>query len=213
MGALEGGFAAALLFLAPGFVAAWVLGSLTADKEFSELQRIVQALVFSVFIQPLTASASWVALKLGQVWLLGEWTTNVEFGWSIAIALVLGLVFATLVNSDLLFSVLRKLRVTGQTSRPSVWYSAFRDHTETYAVIQLVDDRRLYGWVSEWPSIPGKGHLKLDCVSWLEFDGSDVRQVELPESAFILLDAGQIKWVEFLPKQEPSAATREGVEQ
>ena len=40
-----------LKLLAPGFIAAWVLYGLTADRDWSDLQRVIQALIFSIFIQ------------------------------------------------------------------------------------------------------------------------------------------------------------------
>lgn len=196
----DGAISEALLFLAPGFVSAWVLFALTADRELSDLQRVIQALIFSVLVGGIVAVIAAILSLLSMVFAIGDWTKKVEFAWSIFTAGVFGLGLAWLVNSDKLYALLRRLGLTGQSSRPSVWYSCFRDNPETYAVLHLHDDRRVFGWVSEWPSLAGKGHIRLDRVSWLSGDAVNQVESSLPESVFLMVDVTQIKWVEFLPK-------------
>lgn len=191
---------AALQFLAPGFVAAWVLFALTADRKLSDFQRVVQALIFSVFIKLATTAFAGLLFLLSNFISIGEWSSDVEFFWSVIFALGFGVLLSWLLKTDRLYGFLRVRRITSQTSRPSVWYSCFCDHPETYVVLQLVDERRIQGWPSEWPSIPGEGHIRLDRAVWLEVHDSVQKEIPLPEGDFILINSSEIKWVEFQPR-------------
>jgi hypothetical protein len=201
----------ALQFLAPGFVAAWVLFALTADRKLSDFQRVVQALIFSVFIKVAVSVVEGVCAFFSQWIHLGSWTADVEFAWSVGGGLVFGLLLSWLLATDRLHSLLRKSKVTTQTSRPSVWYSCFCDHPETYVVLQLADDRRIQGWPSEWPSIPGEGHIRLDRAVWLVVEGRNQQEVPMPEGNFIMINSAEIRWIEFQPKpiQLPAADMRD----
>lgn len=191
----------ALQFLAPGFVAAWVLFSLTADRKLTDFQRVVQALIFSVFVKLVVDGLSWLFEWAGGYWPIGTWTQKIEFAWSVGIAIVFGGVLAHLLKTDRLYMLLRHWKVTSQTSRPSVWYSSFCDHPETYVVLQLKDDRRIHGWPREWPSMPGEGHLRLENAAWLSVDADGSQVVsELPVGCFVMVDTSEVKWVEFQPR-------------
>jgi hypothetical protein len=58
-----------LTFLLPGFVSAAVFYSFTSHPKPSEFERVVQALIFTIFVQALVgvarASALWVGSLLG----------------------------------------------------------------------------------------------------------------------------------------------------
>ena len=190
-----------LKLLAPGFIAAWVLYGLTADRDWSDLQRVIQALIFSIFIQVILGLLHESCLYVGRWHSIGEWSRATELASSVALALLFGLLLAWLVNTDRLYQSLRRLGVTNQTSRPSVWYSAFKDHQDTYVVLELQDGRRIQGWPSEWPSLPGKGHIKLEDPIWLQVEENG-KQKEIPVSGstFILFSVPDIRWIEFQPR-------------
>ena len=195
-----------LKLLAPGFIAAWVLYGLTADRDWSDLQRVIQALYFSIFIQVFLGLLHQGCLSVGRWHSVAEWNRATELAASVVLALLFGLLLAWLVNTDRLYHSLRKLGVTNQTSRPSVWYSAFKDHQDTYVVLELQDGRRIQGWPSEWPSLPGKGHIKLEDPIWLQIE-EDGRQKQIPVSGstFILFSVPDVRWIEFQPKTSANA--------
>jgi hypothetical protein len=175
-----------------------VLFSLTADRKLTDFQRVVQALIFSVLVKVAVDALSWVFIKVGTYWAVGQWSQDVEFAWSVVLAAIFGGVLAYLLKTDMLYSFLRSVGVTSQTSRPSVWYSCFCDHPETYVVLQFKDDRRIQGWPREWPSVVGEGHLRLDNAAWLAVNADGKQEVrELPSGSFVMVDVAEIKWSSF----------------
>jgi len=110
----------ALRLLTPGFIAAWVLASLTVDGKKSDLQRIIQALIFSVFVQILLVPTRDIALWFGRnFFAIADWSSVVALAWSVMLGVFIGCFFTWLVDSDCLYSLLRKMRITKQSSRPS----------------------------------------------------------------------------------------------
>lgn len=206
---MDGAVFDVLRFLAPGFIAAWVLFGLTAERRLSDLQRIVQALIFSIFVKLVVGGIAWLLTEFWRWRNFGPWNYSIELAWSVVVALVLGFVLSWLVNTDRLYVLLRRVRITTQTSRPSVWYSAFSDHQDTYVVLQLRDDRRVQGWPAEWPSVVGEGHIKLEDPVWLSM--VDGKQIETPllGSAFILFPIEDIRWIEFQPRDSSAVPAAE----
>lgn len=201
-----------LRVLAPGFIAAWILAALTVDRKQSELQKVVQALIFSFIAQALLITIKFLLEFVGRKVALGEWNPSVELVWSLISGCLLGVLLAGIVNSDRLFRVLRFLRLTKQTARPSVWYSAFSDHP-AYVVLHVSDGRRIFGWPIEWPSVSGEGYIRLSEASWLtsDDDGSP-KTVELESDEFVLVRVSDVVYIEFLKPEisVPPAATSIG---
>lgn len=186
----------ALRLLCPGFVAAWVLASLTVDGKKSDLQRVIQALIFSVFVQILLFPTKYIALWLGTIFpAAARWSPPVELAWSVVLGLLIGCVSAWLVDSDKLYALLRKAGITKQSSRPSVWYSAFNNFPR-YVVLHLEDGRRIYGWPDEWSSRYPHGHVRLIDAAWLNVDKNDL--VDLSASELILIRVKDVRIVEFI---------------
>ena len=82
----------------------------------------------------------------------------VGIAWSLALAVLLGVVIAWIANTDQLHSRLRKLGLTRQTSFSSEWYGAL-SQSRGYLVLHLTGERRLYGWAVEWPNTPEHGNF------------------------------------------------------
>ncbi|MCF7507299.1 DUF6338 family protein [Vibrio sp. L3-7] len=185
-----------LQYLLPGFVAAWMFYSLTSYPKPSQFERIVQALIFTIFIQAIVKSMEISVSYLktqGFDLLLPE-----QFGLvgSVTTALVLGFLFVFFANNDYLHGLLRKANITRETSYPSEWFGAFLKDI-TYVVLHLEDERRLYGWPKEWPSEPTSGYFVITDPTWLNEDGSEI---SIPGVKHILIDANDVKWVEFMEK-------------
>ena len=120
-----------LTFLLPGFVAAALFHSLRAHAKPGAFERVIQALIFTTAIkaitEPLAGSKNW------------------EPGLSFAIAVVLALMVAYVLNNDLMHKFFRSLGITRETSYPTEWYSSFSRHEKCYVVLHLKGQRRLYG--------------------------------------------------------------------
>ncbi|MNJ58228.1 hypothetical protein D3C77_538520 [compost metagenome] len=91
--------------------------------------------------------------------------------------------------------MLRNAKFTSKTSYPNEWYSAFSQH-KRFVVLNLVDERRIYGWPLEWPTEPTQGQFVIHEPAWLADDGSEI---PMPAELFVI-DVTKVEWVEFTPK-------------
>lgn len=129
-----------LQYLLPGFVSAWVFYSLTSYPKPSQFERVVQALIFTIFIQAIV-----VVVEFSVRWLCATYEiTGVpdKFGLvgSVVTAILLGVAFAGFANNDLLHKCLRRCLITRETSYPSEWFGAFLQDV-TFVVLHLNDER------------------------------------------------------------------------
>lgn len=188
-------FIALLQYLLPGFVAAWVFYSFTSFPKPSQFERVVQALIFTIFVQVFVFIIRNGLFYIGDTWPIFTWTEHSNLLWSIISAILIGILFSSFANSDKIHKKLRTWGITKETSYPSEWFGAFLKNI-TYVVLHLDGARRLYGWPIEWPSEPEKGHFVLVQASWLTEDG----QVELTGVDSIMVDVKEVKMVEFMKK-------------
>lgn len=195
-----------LNYLLPGFIAAWVFYSLTAYPKPSQFERIVQAFIFTIFIRFFVVCINWLSILFGKyIFTIGEWNNDVSLGFSVILAIILGLSFARYANNDKIHALLRYMKYTQETSFPSEWYGGFSKN-KTYVVLHLKDGRRIYGWPEEWPSQPNTGHFSLAEAEWLEEDDGE-KNIIIPLEGVdsILIPAEEVKFVEFMkiiPKNE-----------
>lgn len=196
MGSVTSNIISILQFLLPGFVAAWIFYSLTSYPKPSQFERVVQALIFTLFIQALVSIAKYGLLTIGGYWSIGSWTESSSLIASIIIAIVFGVVFSYFANNDKIHKYLRDKGITRETSFPSEWFGSFLNNV-TFIVLHFNDERRLYGWPIEWPSEPKSGHFLIADPSWIEEGGKEKRITGVNN---ILVDVNDVKWVEFLEK-------------
>ena len=181
-------------FLLPGFLAAWIFYGLTSHPKPSQFERAVQALIFTFIIQVLVTPLHWLLETMGDFIALREWDSASEGFASMCLAILLGIVLAYFTNNDSFHKQLRKKGFTTRTSHPSEWFYVF-SKTITFIILHLKDGRRLYGWPKEWPIEPGRGQFYIMLPSWILENG---KQLDLPELDGILIDAKDVRWVEFL---------------
>ena len=177
-----------LKFLLPGFIAAAVFYSLTSHPKPDAFNRVILALIFTVIGQAITE------ILLAERPYFESW----ELALVVLVAVILGLGTALVSNSDSVHGILRRLRITRETSYPSEWYSSFSRHSDCYVVLHLKGERRLYGWPEEWPSHPEQGHFRISEAEWL----LDVEEEPIPTTAVsaILIPVGEVEMVEFLER-------------
>lgn len=199
-----------LWFLLPGFVAAWIFLGLTRHPKLSEFEQVVQALIFTAFAQGAVIIIEWIAFTIGRSYSLGMWTDNVKLVWSVGVAVAIGVVFAWLANHDVWHSLFRVLRITKQSGYPSEWVRAFAKRGRTFVVLHLSGERRLMGWVEEWPVEPPKGHLSVEKARWVTDDTS----IPLKGVSHILVPASEVTFVEFMdrPSSDSDRANLEGTD-
>jgi len=182
---------ALLQFLLPGFLAAWAFYGLTSHPKPAQFERVVEALIFAIPVRALVALVKVMAIWLGQWKTFGQWSADSELWASIPAATVAGIGMACLTNHDDLHKLLRRLGLSQRSVHPH-WHGALA-HYPTYVVLHLKDDRRLYGWPERWPSDPSKGHFYIVAPVWL----TDEKPVPLSGLDGVLIDACDVKWIEF----------------
>ena len=183
-----------LSYLLPGFVAAWIFYGLTSYPKPSQFERVIQALIFTALIQGSVWLFKKGALLIGEnFFTMGTWTTEAAFISSLVLAGLLGLLSSAFANNDRIHKILRTWRITFENSFASEWFSAFA-RRETYVVLHLKGERRLYGWPQEWPTDPNTGHFLITEAEWLL--EHDVVTLENVES--ILIPVSEVEMVEFM---------------
>ena len=132
-------FVTLLQYLLPGFVAAWVFHSFTSFPKPSQFERVVQALIFTVFVQALVYVVKEALFFVGEKWPLFAWGVNSNLLWSMISAILLGIVFSYFANNDKVHKQLRKWGITSNSRRP--WLGC-----EFWEISQQEDGRRRREW-------------------------------------------------------------------
>jgi len=184
-------------FLLPGFITSFLFYSLTSFPKKSEFEAVVIALIYTVIINTIVKLLEWIFIAIGNVFSIGEWDQLSITIWSIILALTIGLLWSRLYNNDTIHKILRKRKVTIQSSYPSEWYGTFSE-TKKYVILNLKDDRRIMGWPIEWPNYPDKGHFVLENAKWLVDKDGNVTEIPLETIEKIMINADNVEIVEFL---------------
>jgi hypothetical protein len=188
---------ALLAFLLPGFLVAWVFYALTSHQKPAQTERIIQALIFTLFVRAVITIER-TALEFVGKWItIGRWNSDSELIASLISALLIGYFAAYVINQDLFHKYLREKGISRRSAHPSEWCGVLSRHP-LFVILNLKDERRLYGWPESWPSDPEKGHFFIVLASWL--DGEDV--IELSEAEGLLVDVKDIKFIEFVKAPE-----------
>ena len=191
-----------LNFLLPGFITSFLFYSLTSFPKKSTFESVVLALIYTVIINLIVDVMGLAFLAIGEnLFAIAQWSGTIKILWSIILALLLGLLLTFLYNNDKLHKLLRKFRITNQTSYPTEWYGTFSE-TKLYVVLHFIDGRRIMGWPLEWPSSPKNGHFILEDAIWLEKTGDEEKIIELKNVQKIMLDASNINMVELVKDTE-----------
>lgn len=185
-----------LVFLLPGFVAAAVFYSLTSYPKPNEFGQVIQALIF-------TSVGQSIAWTLHQFWGPdASWSIGLEALVPLLSAVIFALIVVYLSNNDIAHSLFRRIRFTRENSYPSEWHASFARNPDCYVILNLKDDRRLFGWPQEWPSRPGQGHFRIIEAEWLTPDEDDSASEEGAEIFAIVVSVEDIAMVDLLrPKR------------
>lgn len=176
-------------YLLPGFITAWIFYGLTAHRKDSSFERVIQALIFTGFVQAIVYVIESGSLMIGSHFIvIGEWQQSISFVVSVLVAIFLGLIFSAFANTSYLHEHRWAQWIkTKKTSHPSEWYSAFKREDPGYLKLVLKDKRILYGWNTEWPDHPDQGHFVIHNPEWVKDDGerepiSEASKIVMPVS-------------------------------
>ena len=173
------------LFVMPGFVMAGVFYGLTSRPKPSQFERVVQALVFTFIIQ--------LFVKL-----TAEWHKFDESLTAFVLALVFGVAWAALTNSNYLRKKFTGVGAATLMPYPSKWQKILSGKA-TYVTLHFNDGRRLYGWPKEWPGDSDLGHFYIMQPAWLQ---TDKPPIELAAVDGILVNTRDVCWIEFVKLEE-----------
>jgi hypothetical protein len=201
---------AVLFILLPGFLAAYILQSLATRPKQSDLERVVEALIFSLLIYfvsilivgrslPLSwhvvkDSAGTATYAVGTVW----WKL---FLITVVLPVAMGTGIAWLVEHDLLLRMLRWCKLTERTSRSSTWIDVMTD-INSVAQVELSDGRKVMGWITYYSVDPEDCSLFLEEAAWVDESGNATVPIQGP-GILLTRDAG-IRSVMFLDEQSYS---------
>lgn len=198
-----------IFYLLPGFIAAWVFHGFTGYQRSAPFERVVHALILTVIIQVMVFVARETLFVIGAKSAWGTWTEDVALAWSVGLAFIVGLGLAFGANNDLPHRWLRRdspgLRLTTSTAQPSEWFGAFSAN-HGYVTLHFHDGRRLFGWPTEWPDLPDRGHFVMYWPAWLLDNGE---RIPLHGVRFILAPATSIRLVEFILEEDEIPVTKD----
>lgn len=168
------------LVLLPGFVSAYLVQLLAARRRQSELDKIVEALIFSLFLYLLTLPIFGYSLPIG--WHLGN--INQADAWQIVVkwphlatlalfAVILGTVYSASINHNWLTALFRWLRISERSARSSVWNDVFSD-LGGFVQVGLADGRSVIGWIRNYSDEDEAHALFLEDAAWIDDDGNEL---------------------------------------
>ncbi|MCY4055106.1 MAG: DUF6338 family protein [Cyanobacteria bacterium MAG CAR4_bin_6] len=196
--------------LLPGFLTAAIFHSLTPHRKPEAFERVISALVFTIFIQFITLITRYFVSKIIELPdLLFE--IPVEIVFTLPIAIILGLLSSWLSNNDIPHKILRNpawLRITTETSYPSEWHSIFYKHGSQAAImLYLKQDHNLYGRLVEYPKDPKNGYFHVSEAVWVTNEGESI-PLEIDADA-VLVPAAEVRMLALAPMIEPGKGTEE----
>jgi Family of unknown function (DUF6338) len=169
-----------LILLLPGFLASAILDALTIRKERTQLEKVIEALVFSLVVY---AFWSWIVVRQPlqiEIEQINEKTTRYSLSigpsgplWLFVFGVLIGLTMSFLITNDLPTRLLRPLRITRASTRATVWDDVLSS-IDKYVVVEFSDGRRIMGWPRFFSDTPREGSLFLQDAAWVLDDGTTV---------------------------------------
>jgi len=168
-----------ILVLLPGFAAAYLVQLLAARKKQSELDKVVEALIFSLVLYLFTLPFFGYALPI--TWHPGDekhpdaWQILIVWPHLLALAIlavVLGAIYAASINHNWLTTPFRWLKVSERSARSSVWNDVFSD-LRGFVQVGMSDGRSVIGWIRNYSDDDGTTELFLEDAAWVDADGNE----------------------------------------
>ena len=177
---------------------------MSVRSQQTELERIIEALIFSFFTYICYFAIFGPLLPLE--WSLSTAASGAETPYNLSvhrsrllslvlISLVLGFGWGYIRGHDLLLKLLRKWKLTQRSSRESVWSDVFLNFRGNVQV-GLGDGRSVVGWLEQYAEAGEERTVFLARAAWVAEDGITT---EVPGEGYMLLtEKSEIKYVMFL---------------
>jgi hypothetical protein len=194
-----------LLVLLPGFACAYIVQFLAVRRKQSELDKVVEALIFSLTLYLFTLPFFGYTLPLswGPLDVEHPNVYQIFINWKhlvclTAASVVFAVVYSANINRDWVMSALRWMRVTERTARKTIWNDAFQ---EAGGMVQVgfSGERKILGWLRYYSDEAEDSSLFLESASWLttQADGTESEQPIDGPGILLTRDSG-IEYVMFL---------------
>jgi hypothetical protein len=191
---------AILFILLPGFLSARIEQRLTVTRDQTELDKVVDALlyslatylIFAAIIHPFPVRLTVQSLPDGSHYYIETNPGRLAVLPLIAIVLAVGMSFAA--NNDLFGRLFRWMRVSKRSWRDTIWSDVFHNFEEAVQV-ELADGRSLVGWLKYYSDRPDEASLFLERAYWV---GPEQQLIEINgPGIFLTRDCG-IRSISFL---------------
>jgi hypothetical protein len=192
------------LILLPGFAAAYVVQILTVRAKQTDLDKVIEALLFSFVIY-----ITYYLFHRGQqplAFLHSQQTETLEFRpgnviWLAAITLLYAVGMILFVNLDGT-RVLRKINLTERTSRSSIWNDVFQGIQQkkdpslgSIVQVELADGRSVQGLVGFYSDTADECSVFLSDARWI---GDENTIVPIAGPGILLTKNANIVSISFL---------------
>jgi hypothetical protein len=192
-----------LLLLLPGFSCAFIVQRLAVRPNQTELDKVIEALIFSFFLYLIVSPFFSYSLPLSWQKRTAQGIEQYTFqlNWPYlaalaALALTSGILYGANLNHDWLLRLLRKLNVTQRTARNSIWNDAFQDIPSSFVLVQLSGDRSIIGYLRYYSDEPEDASLFLEDAAWIVDEDGAQSPIEGP--GILLTKQAGIESVSFL---------------
>jgi hypothetical protein len=194
-----------LLILLPGFATAYLVQLLAARRKQSGLDKVVEALIFSLVLYLFTLPFFGYTLPI--TWHYGD--SAHSDSWQILIvwphlltlailAIVLGALYAHSINHNWLTAPFRWLAVSERSARSSVWNDVFSD-LKGIVQVGLSDGRTVIGWLRQYSDEDDAHVLFLEEAAWID---GDLKEIPIHGPGILLTKNAGIEYVMFLDSDD-----------
>ena len=200
------------LVLLPGFSAAYIVQALATRRTQSDLERVIEAVVFSfiIYICYVPLNSGKLPFHLAPDPYTKDQTTVVwqpaQLGWLAVVTVLFSIIAVAYVRFDgnRLF---QWLRLTERTTRNSIWNDVF----ESEAIegqplqIELADGRSVLGNLHYYSDVAEDASIYLSNAYWVDANGDEI---PIPGPGILLTKNSGIRSVSLLnPAQDAPAGT------
>lgn len=189
------------VFLLPGFVSAGIVALLVIRKPAEPFSRVVEAFIFTMINLALFTSLRSLVTRIPGLKINSYFFFTSGNLLTMALcAVIVGLAWSYEANNQFIFGLLRGLKITPKTTKPSVWIDVFSE-TRNYVVVHLKDERRAYGWPRRYSDDASERVLFLEKATWL---GENNEELNDPPIGILLDKDSEIAFIEFVFASQPA---------
>jgi hypothetical protein len=188
-----------LFLLLPGFSCAFIVQRLAVRPHQTELDKVIEALIFSFLLYLMVSPFFGYSLPLSWQERADQYTFQLNWPYLAALAalaLASGILYSASLNHDWLLRLLRKWNITQRTARNSIWNDAFQDIPSSFVLVQLSRDRSVVGYLRYYSDEPEDASLFLEDAAWIVDDEGTQSPIDGP--GILLTKQAGIESVSFL---------------